>query len=67
MIPPLPPLNLNTSSSSKLDQAGNAFTLGNAGAWNVNVGGSAPSLQSASSIPWMWIALAAGALWLLKK
>lgn len=68
---PIPPLNLNNSAESeaKSDQFGNAFTLGNSGAWNVNVGGSAPSIQSAADMP-MWVWIAAGvavAVWLLKK
>lgn len=71
----LPPLNLNLSNSAKsdakLDQMGNDFTLGNSGAWNVNVGGTGASMQGASSaeIPkWIWFAVAGlAALWLLKK
>ena len=73
MIPGMPPLNVDLSAKSEasLDQMGNDFTLGNSGAWNVNIGGSAPSIQGASSsaIPvWVWAAVAAvGVLWLLRK
>jgi len=71
----LPPLNLQLSNSAKsgadMEQMGNDFTLGNSGAWNVNIGGSGKAVQGASSsaIPsWVWFAIAGlGALWLLKK
>ncbi|WP_425196129.1 hypothetical protein [Polaromonas sp.] len=71
----MPPLNLNLSNSAKseaeMSQMGNDFTLGNSGAWNVNVGGTGNALQSASNaeIPvWVWFAVAGlAALWLLKK
>lgn len=64
----LPPLQLSSSASSKIEQSG-ASLGASFGDWNVNVGGSGTALQGASSAPlnWWLIAAAAGAAWLILR
>lgn len=67
----LPPLNLSfqksQDSTSALNMAGAGWDFSQ-GDWIINMGGSGTSAQSAAgSSPWLWIALAAAAYWVLKK
>ncbi len=60
----------SSSASGRLDSTGNSWTMGG-GDWIVNLGGSGTTQQTASAtdaaIPWLWIAVAMGAAWFLKK
>jgi hypothetical protein len=69
-MPPIPPLNLNSSSSAKSSQDGNVFDFG--AGWTVNVtesGGLALGQSGGSNSPnWVMLAaLAAVAFFLVKK
>lgn len=78
---PLPPLNLNATSSadSAWDQRGSASSAFG-GDFNVNIGGSGQATQTASSLPslpslslggqgvsMIWIAVAVGVAWYILK
>ena len=68
MMPALPPLQLSASSSAAAKGGDGAFgsTTGiQQGAWNVNLGGG--SIATTASTPWLYIAMAAGALWLMRR
>lgn len=71
-MPPIPPLNLNSSSSSKSNQDGNDYSFGSG--WTVNIDEGTNSgfkMQGgASGVPsWVWIGAAAAlvVLYLVKK
>lgn len=64
----LPPLQLSSSAGSGMDQRGMGMSASGSGDWVVNLGGSGPSMQSASGgLNWLLIAAAVGAVWLLRK
>ena len=64
----------SNGATGRVDQNGSVFDTGNDGAWSVNIGGSGKATQSATAtstdgdgIPWLWIAGAAGVVWLLMR
>lgn len=63
MFPPLPSLSLGMGSGS--GDAGNGSTWAMGNDWVVNVGSG--SASGAPKFPWLLIAVAAGAWFLLKK
>lgn len=75
-LPPIPGLSLpgltslpsmSSSATSRLDTHGSINHASGDGDWIVNMGGSAPTLQTASSGSLLWVALALGVAWLLLK
>lgn len=65
---PLPPLNFNGGAAYG-GTAGGASPFTPEGDWNLNLGGSGPSLQGAASglSPLLIVAVVAGAAWLLLR
>jgi hypothetical protein len=63
----LPPLQLSSSATATLNNAGAQYGASN-GDWAVNLAGSGVSLQSASGgINWLLVAAAVGAAWLITQ
>lgn len=64
-LPPIPPLNFNSSSSARsaLDQNGSIFQASGDGDWVVNMGGA----QMAGMSPLIIAAVVLGVAWLLLK
>lgn len=66
----LPPLQMSSSATARLEQQGNSFGA-SFGDWTVNVSGSGKATQSATSAPfqltWWMVAAGVGAAWLLLK
>jgi len=63
----MPSVSASSSAASSLGSNGAMWGFDSSG-WNVNMAGSGTSLQSASGgINWLYVALAVGAWYLLRK